>query len=202
MTTSEDLSSKARIRRAAMRVIAHKGPQGATVREIATASGQAPGLITHHFGGKQGLIDAVDDSVTELVRSYLMEVPLTGSLQQISAASDAAFRRAMDENPDVATYVASSLLQFHGTNQGLLERLTDLTLKNTRRIRTVGATTQHDERQSALKTLMRQCGRLVLQPISDQMWSRMMDKDGGPDGQEPKSPQVMVSLRLKDPAPH
>lgn len=195
MTSTDDLSSKAKIRRAAMEVIASRGPQRATVREIAEAAGLATGLIRHHFGGKQGLIDAVDESVVELIRGYLGEVPLDGEIQDISAASDAAFQRALAENPDVATYVGSSLLQFEEPHQGLLERLTDLTLEHTNRIRSSGTATQHDERQSALNTLMRQYGQLVLQPVIDRMWARMTDS-GELSAPDRTTPRVSVRLSL------
>jgi AcrR family transcriptional regulator len=39
-------------------VLSESGLSGATVRRIATAAGVTPGLVTHHFAGKDALISA------------------------------------------------------------------------------------------------------------------------------------------------
>lgn len=56
----EDLTARARIRDAALRLFAERGIENATVRDIAKAAGVSAGLIRHHFGGKDALRDACD----------------------------------------------------------------------------------------------------------------------------------------------
>ncbi|MEZ5096013.1 MAG: helix-turn-helix domain-containing protein [Nocardioides sp.] len=56
-----DLTARASIRNAALRLFAERGPEGVTVREIATEAGVSPGLVVHHFGSKDGLRAAVDE---------------------------------------------------------------------------------------------------------------------------------------------
>ncbi|HVV21809.1 MAG TPA: TetR family transcriptional regulator [Pseudonocardiaceae bacterium] len=56
-----DLTAKANIRNAALRLFAERGPDAVTMREIATAAGVSPALVVHHFGSKDGLRAAVDD---------------------------------------------------------------------------------------------------------------------------------------------
>ncbi|MEV4706066.1 TetR family transcriptional regulator [Actinoplanes sp. NPDC049316] len=56
-----DLTAKAIIRNAALRLFAERGPDAVTVREIATAAGVSPALVVHHFGSKDGLRAAVDE---------------------------------------------------------------------------------------------------------------------------------------------
>jgi AcrR family transcriptional regulator len=56
-----DLTAKANIRNAALRLFAERGHDAVTVREIATAAGVSPALVVHHFGSKEGLRAAVDD---------------------------------------------------------------------------------------------------------------------------------------------
>lgn len=56
----EDLTARARIRDAALRLFAERGVSGATTRDIARAAGVSAGLIRHHFGSKDGLRDVCD----------------------------------------------------------------------------------------------------------------------------------------------
>jgi AcrR family transcriptional regulator len=55
-----DLTARARIRDAALRLFAERGIGGASIREIAAAAGVSSGLVRHHFGSKEELRDACD----------------------------------------------------------------------------------------------------------------------------------------------
>ncbi|MEP7368844.1 MAG: helix-turn-helix domain-containing protein, partial [Dermatophilaceae bacterium] len=55
-----DLTARANIRNAALRLFADRGQDSVTVREIAAAAGVSPSLVVHHFGSKDGLRAAVD----------------------------------------------------------------------------------------------------------------------------------------------
>ena len=55
-----DLTARANIRNAALRLFADRGHDAVTVREIAAAAGVSPSLVVHHFGSKDGLRSAVD----------------------------------------------------------------------------------------------------------------------------------------------
>jgi TetR/AcrR family transcriptional regulator, regulator of cefoperazone and chloramphenicol sensitivity len=56
----EDLTARARIRDAALRLFAERGIDAATIRDIAKAAGVSSGLVRHHFGSKEALRDACD----------------------------------------------------------------------------------------------------------------------------------------------
>lgn len=56
----EDLTARARIRDAAIRLFADRGIDGTTVRDIAREAGVSPGLLRHHFGSKEALRAACD----------------------------------------------------------------------------------------------------------------------------------------------
>jgi AcrR family transcriptional regulator len=60
-SNSEDLTARARIRDAAIRLFADKGIDAASIREIAQEAGVSSGLLRHHFGSKEGLRDACDE---------------------------------------------------------------------------------------------------------------------------------------------
>lgn len=63
----EDLTARARIRDAAMAQFAERGFTDATLRDIAEAAGASVGLVQHHFGTKDGLRQACDDRVLQLL---------------------------------------------------------------------------------------------------------------------------------------
>jgi AcrR family transcriptional regulator len=56
----EDLTARARIRNAALRLFAERGIERATIRDIALAAGVSGGLVRHHFGSKEQLRNACD----------------------------------------------------------------------------------------------------------------------------------------------
>jgi len=60
--SAEDLSTRARIREAAIRRFAQDG-MDAPLRAIAADAGVSPGLILHHFGSRAGLREACDEYV-------------------------------------------------------------------------------------------------------------------------------------------
>src|SRR5215472_9057112 len=72
----DDRTARAVIRDEALRLFAERGPDAVTVRQIAAAAGVSPGLVVHHFGGKDGLREAVDAHVLRLFAAMLGE--LTG----------------------------------------------------------------------------------------------------------------------------
>ncbi|HET8527163.1 MAG TPA: TetR family transcriptional regulator [Actinomycetota bacterium] len=63
-----DLTARARIRDVALEQFAEHGFDGATIRGIAKAAGVSPSLVQHHFGSKDGLRRACDDTVLDLVQ--------------------------------------------------------------------------------------------------------------------------------------
>jgi AcrR family transcriptional regulator len=67
VSSPEDLTARARIRDAAIDLMAERGIGGATIRDIAQAAGVSSGLVRHHFGSKEGLRAACDEYVMNLV---------------------------------------------------------------------------------------------------------------------------------------
>ncbi|GII94043.1 TetR/AcrR family transcriptional regulator [Sinosporangium siamense] len=63
----EDLTTRARIRDAALRHFGEHGYEGATTRAIAETAGVSPGLLRHHFGSKQALREACDAHLVKLI---------------------------------------------------------------------------------------------------------------------------------------
>ncbi|TDW95533.1 MULTISPECIES: TetR/AcrR family transcriptional regulator [Kribbella] len=57
---ADDLTARARIRDAAIRLFGERGIEGASIRDIAAEAGVSSGLVRHHFGSKESLREACD----------------------------------------------------------------------------------------------------------------------------------------------
>ncbi len=66
----EDLTARARIREAAIRLFTERGVKQTAVLDIAKAAGVSGGLIRHHFGSKDGLRVACDTYVLDELRDF------------------------------------------------------------------------------------------------------------------------------------
>jgi AcrR family transcriptional regulator len=74
----EDLTARARIRDAALRLFAERGTDGATIRDIAKAAGVSAGLVRHHFGSKEALRAACDSYALERLMRIKEQAVLEG----------------------------------------------------------------------------------------------------------------------------
>ncbi|GAA3283247.1 TetR family transcriptional regulator [Paenarthrobacter aurescens] len=80
---AEDLTTRARIRDAAIGLFGREGFARATVRAVATAAGVSPGLVIHHFGSKAGLREACDHHVLSRTATQGREKTDPGSTRQL-----------------------------------------------------------------------------------------------------------------------
>jgi TetR/AcrR family transcriptional regulator, regulator of cefoperazone and chloramphenicol sensitivity len=64
-SVDDDLTARAGIRNAALRLFAERGHDAVTVRAIAAQAGVSPALVLHHFGSKDGLRAEVDRYSTQ-----------------------------------------------------------------------------------------------------------------------------------------
>lgn len=117
----EDLTTRARIRDAAMAEFAAKGYRGATMRGIAAAAGVSLGLVQHHFGTKDGLRAACDERVLDLVR-FKVDAIEDGRL---SDAETLATLMAMA--PPVQRYVARAMVDGSPAIDDLVDEVMDKT---------------------------------------------------------------------------
>lgn len=104
--------------RAALRIFGERGIDATSLREVARAAAVSPALIVHHFGGKEGLIAAVDEAaLLEFGAAYGSEDTATGrALLQLRAEQTA---RVMRERPDVCTYLGRALVEATPGSAGL-----------------------------------------------------------------------------------
>jgi AcrR family transcriptional regulator len=100
---SSDLTARARIRDAAIKLFAERGVDGATVRDIAQEAEVSSGLLRHHFGSKEGLRDACDEwalsELTKLSGQFTEFRTLDGLTPQIMLLQRYLIRSTMDGSP-------------------------------------------------------------------------------------------------------
>ncbi len=87
---------RAEVARAFARVLGAHGQGGATLAAVAAEAGIAPGLIHHHFDGKQDLYDAL---LGELVSGFRRRLEGASASDPLEAYVDAAL--TLDERSDV-----------------------------------------------------------------------------------------------------
>lgn len=110
-----DLTARASIRNAALRLFAERGHDAVTVREIATAAGVSPGLVVHHFGSKDGLRAAVDAHAVESLDAVFAELggqdlaELLASGEPTTSVAE-AFTRAFAHGSPLPAYLRRLLL--------------------------------------------------------------------------------------------
>jgi AcrR family transcriptional regulator len=107
----DDLTARARIRHAAFELIATCGVRPATVRAIATAAGVSPALVLHHYGSKQGVVEAVEEWVQTLLRSSTADEGASRDPAEANARRSAAFERLLTGTPLLQSYIRRMLLE-------------------------------------------------------------------------------------------
>lgn len=109
-TERGDLTARATIRNAALRLFAEHGPDAVTVREIASQARVSPALVLHHFGSKDGLRAEVDafaatafDALFEAIPAAELAEMLVSGTPQGSLAE--AFARSFPQGSPLPTYL-------------------------------------------------------------------------------------------------
>lgn len=122
----EDLTAKARIRESAIELFASGGIATTSLRSIAARAGVSPSLITHHFGTKAALREAVDAAVLETFDQAFASVEVAGSPEAVSEQVNAAIAGIIGGDRAVREYLGRSLVEATDASQRLFDSLTDL----------------------------------------------------------------------------
>lgn len=103
--SADDLTTRARIRDAAIGLFGRAGFAPATVRAVASAAGVSPGLVIHHFGSKAGLREACDQHVLAQTASQGREKTNPTSVRQLIQD----YLNRPDQYADEIAYIRRSL---------------------------------------------------------------------------------------------
>ena len=83
---TDDRTTAARIRDAAIECFAAYGVAGTTARKVAETAGVSPGLVIHHFGSMDGLRAACDKYVAAAIQHHKQELMTAGPNLDVLAA--------------------------------------------------------------------------------------------------------------------
>lgn len=119
-------ATSARIRTAALRCFAARGVEVTSLREVAAEAGVSIGAVQYNFGAKSQLVSAVDAYSMDVIRR-VMAVD-TATVEGVESIDVTGRRVAtlMSEYPDVADYMARSVVDATGFGSSIFDTLVDL----------------------------------------------------------------------------
>lgn len=124
----EDLTARARLMLTALELFSRRGTQSTSMRLIAKKAHLSPSLISHHFGSKMGLQDAVETDLVAMLHRASKHVGSALPGQQFSRFV-AGLTSACVQYPVIANFIRRSfcdvssngLTRFHEAMRGMLE---------------------------------------------------------------------------------
>lgn len=115
----DDRTARARLRDAAIELVAEAGAPALTARGVAHRAGLSAGLIRHHFGSMADLLTACDEYVSETIKE------LKQSAVQQTAAFDALSTIRQSGNTHLMGYLAMRLADDSPQIDELVDTLVD-----------------------------------------------------------------------------
>jgi len=116
----DDLTTTARIRDAAIGYFGEHGFRKTTIRAIAAKADVSPALVIHHFGSKDGLRQACDDHITQLIDAEVAQ-----AASQLAPADMLAMIARRPDYIYVAPYLVTALIEGGDFADKLFVRLVD-----------------------------------------------------------------------------
>ncbi|GGM89594.1 TetR/AcrR family transcriptional regulator [Dactylosporangium sucinum] len=172
-----DLTGRARLRQAALRLFAERGFAATSARAVAAEAGLSPALVIHHFGSKEGLRTAVDEEVLARLGAALRELDpgggdLMASLGEVSA-------RMFGADPLLRGYLRRVLQEDSAASAALFGRLLEGARTELERLAaTEGGHVDGDLEWAPLQMLCLILGPLLLEPVMQPNLNRpMFDPD-------------------------
>jgi AcrR family transcriptional regulator len=118
-----DLTARARIRDAAMALFAKHGVAATSLRGVARVAGVSPGLVVHHFGSKDGLVQAVDESALAMINHAVREVPVEEPGGEWMARRAEVVADLLRTQPALCDYLGRALSERTEASANLFHRL-------------------------------------------------------------------------------
>lgn len=171
-TATPDANGKSRIIHAALKMFSTVGFAATTTRKISAAAEVTPGLITHHFGTKAGLQQAVDDFVVQGIADAVAIEPaeladLAAADAQIAPTLDKKLADHLAANPEVVAYLRRAILITDAAASAqLISRIADIARRQVNQLRTHGFASVHrNVEEQVFHVLVTQLGSLFVEPL-------------------------------------
>lgn len=120
---TSDLSTSARIRQTAMRMFPERGYEEATLRAIASKAGVSAALIVHHFGSKEGLLEACDQHVLGAFHDWKQT-----AIKERRIGDASLFTSALEGAPDLMRYLAWAFTEPQANLANLFDEMVEETV--------------------------------------------------------------------------
>lgn len=156
-----------RIRDAALSRFAAQGTAATSLRDVAEAAGVSIGLLQHHFGTKERLIEAVDKHVVGVLGSSLAGAPAVPTADPVG---DFGHRvtTLIAEHTDVVDYIVRTLLERTPTGASIFDALVAMGEDRWNQYRDDQLTAPDlDQIWAALNPLLLVLGAMALRPHLD-----------------------------------
>ena len=167
-----DLSARTKIREAALNLFGTEG-FAVSVRIIADTAGCSPGLVIHHFGNKDGLREAVDQSVLEVLFQRFGGIPKELPADELSRSMGNAFADVIGASPVVRQYIRRSLLEGTPASKTIFDELLALTNESLGQLQRAGGLRgDADPQWRPYQILFVILGTLLLEPAMQSHFDR------------------------------
>ncbi len=156
---SPDLTARARLRLAALKLFAEHGFDATSTRSIATEAGVSHALLRHHYGSKEGLREAVDEDVLDTFDEGLAKFESSDL-----AALGAVTGRLFGSDAPRRNYLRRVLLEGDPAGVTLFQRLLDGARQHLRALGGLSAD-EADARWAPYQALFLILGPMLLEPV-------------------------------------
>jgi TetR/AcrR family transcriptional regulator, regulator of cefoperazone and chloramphenicol sensitivity len=170
-----DLTAYARLRETAMRMFAEHGFEGVSLRAIARDAGVSAPLVTHHFGSKEGLREAVDEHLLQIIGRELDQRHFDPAVKPEDLVAELGRVTARLIGLDGATrgYLRRVLLDGGPAGEAMFRRLVEGTRRQLEKLSAAGRLgPEADPVWSSYQVLFLILGPLLLEPVMRRTFGR------------------------------
>ena len=169
-----ELSTRTKIREAALGLFGAEG-FAVSIRVIADAAGCSPGLVIHHFGNKDGLRAAVDQSVMDTLLQRFGGISSELPADELSRTMGDAFSDVIGASPAVRQYMRRSLLEATPASQTIFDELLALINASLSQMQRAGGLQESSDPQwRPYQLLSVMLGTLLLEPAMQSHFDRLL----------------------------
>ena len=169
LATSDDLSGRARIREAALRLFAADGIAATSIRAVAEEAGVSPGLIVHHFESKDGLCRAVDEAALDRIERAVASVPASERVGDRVEQQTQEIAIVIRDAPLLADYIGRALVERGAAGVALFERMAERARGGLQAAARAGNLQPGvDRRWAPLQLILLLFGPFLLRPLLEQ----------------------------------